>query len=36
MGATFAKWRSVYIIGENIPTEDCMEEKRGLVCEICY
>ncbi|MEK7088722.1 MAG: class I fructose-bisphosphate aldolase [Patescibacteria group bacterium] len=30
MGATFAKWRSVYIIGENIPTEDCMEENAVL------
>jgi fructose-bisphosphate aldolase, class I len=26
MGATFAKWRAVYIIGENIPSEDCMKE----------
>ena len=26
MGATFAKWRAVYQIGENIPSEDCMTE----------
>ena len=26
MGATFAKWRAVYMIGENIPSEDCMKE----------
>lgn len=26
MGATFAKWRTVYIIGKNTPTEDCIKE----------
>lgn len=26
MGATFAKWRAVYQIGENIPSEDLMKE----------
>ncbi len=26
LGATFAKWRAVYNIGENIPSEDCMRE----------
>lgn len=25
MGATFAKWRAVYTIGENIPSADCMK-----------
>ncbi|MBP6060616.1 MAG: fructose-bisphosphate aldolase class I [Candidatus Pacebacteria bacterium] len=26
MGATFAKWRGVYTIGINVPSEDCMRE----------
>lgn len=26
VGATFAKWRMVYKIGENIPSEDCMRK----------
>lgn len=26
MGATFAKWRAVYTIGENTPSEDCIKE----------
>ena len=26
LGVTFAKWRAVYVIGENTPTEDCMKE----------
>jgi fructose-bisphosphate aldolase class I len=25
MGATFAKWRAIYNIGSNIPSEECME-----------
>lgn len=38
-GATFAKWRAVYTIGENIPSADCMEEnailfmKFALICQ---
>ena len=30
MGATFAKWRAVYEIGENIPSIDCMKENAVL------
>jgi fructose-bisphosphate aldolase, class I len=26
LGATFAKWRVVYIVGENTPSVDCMKE----------
>lgn len=26
MGATFAKWRAVYLIGENTPSIDCMQK----------
>ncbi|MFA5931919.1 MAG: class I fructose-bisphosphate aldolase [Candidatus Paceibacterota bacterium] len=39
MGATFAKWRTAYQIGENIPSEDCIKEsavifaKYALVCQ---
>lgn len=39
MGATFAKWRAVYMIGENIPSEECMKEnavlfaKYALLCQ---
>lgn len=39
MGATFAKWRSAYIIGENTPSADCMDEnavlfaKYSLMCQ---
>jgi len=39
MGATFAKWRSVYTIKENTPSKDCMEEnavlftKYALMCQ---
>jgi fructose-bisphosphate aldolase, class I len=30
MGATFAKWRSVYTIGENTPSNNCVEENGSL------
>lgn len=39
MGANFAKWRAVYTIGENTPSEDCMKEnallfaKYALICQ---
>jgi len=39
MGATFAKWRAVYTIGENTPSKDCMKEnaitlaKYASVCQ---
>lgn len=39
MGATFAKWRAVYQIGENIPSEDCLKEnavslaKYAMLCQ---
>ncbi|OGI74278.1 fructose-bisphosphate aldolase [Candidatus Nomurabacteria bacterium RIFCSPHIGHO2_01_FULL_43_16] len=31
MGATFAKWRAVYTIGENTPSEDCMRENARVL-----
>lgn len=33
MGATFAKWRAVYLIGEKTPTEDCMKENANLLAK---
>lgn len=39
IGATFAKWRAVYTIGENMPGADCMKEnavtlsKYALICQ---
>jgi fructose-bisphosphate aldolase class I len=39
LGATFAKWRAVYLIGENTPSEDCIKEnaialaKYALICQ---
>ena len=33
MGATFAKWRAVFTIGENIPSRDCMEENAKLFAQ---
>ena len=39
LGATFAKWRSVYTIGENTPSEECMKAsaeifaKYALICQ---
>ena len=33
MGATFAKWRAVYTIGENIPSEDCMVKNAVSLAE---
>ena len=32
-GATFAKWRAVYLIGENTPTEECMKENAVLLAQ---
>jgi len=39
MGATFAKWRAVYTVGANTPSEDCMKEnavrlaKYAVLCQ---
>ena len=33
MGATFAKWRAVYTIGENIPSEDCIKENAVILAK---
>ena len=33
MGATFTKWRTVYIIGKNTPTEDCMKENAIILAK---
>jgi fructose-bisphosphate aldolase, class I len=33
MGATFAKWRAVYMIGKNIPSRDCMDENAKLFAQ---
>jgi len=32
-GATFAKWRAVYTIGDNIPSNDCMKENAVLLAK---
>lgn len=32
-GATFAKWRAVYLIGENTPTEECMKENAVFLAQ---
>lgn len=33
MGATFAKWRAVYVIGEKTPSEDLMKENAKILAE---
>jgi fructose-bisphosphate aldolase class I len=33
MGATFAKWRAVYTISENIPSIDCLKENAVLLAK---
>lgn len=33
MGATFAKWRAVYMIGENMPSADCMKENATVLAK---
>lgn len=33
MGATFAKWRAVYMIGENIPSRECMTENAIILAK---
>lgn len=33
MGATFAKWRAVYSISENTPSEDCFRENAKILVE---
>lgn len=33
MGATFAKWRAVYAIGENIPSRECMTENAIILAK---
>ena len=33
MGATFAKWRAAYTIGENTPTLDCMQENAVILAK---
>ncbi|MFA5791639.1 MAG: class I fructose-bisphosphate aldolase [Candidatus Paceibacterota bacterium] len=38
MGATFAKWRAVYLIDENIPSVECMKENANILAkyaEVC-
>ena len=36
MGATFAKWRAVYSIGENIPSQECMKENGFLLAKYAF
>lgn len=33
MGVTFAKWRAVYLIGENTPSVDCMKENASILAK---
>jgi len=33
IGATFAKWRAIYTIGENIPSQECMKENSFLLAK---
>jgi len=33
LGATFAKWRAVYTIGENTPSEDCIKKNAEIFAE---
>jgi len=33
MGATFAKWRAIYIIGEHTPSEACMQANADIFAE---
>ncbi len=33
LGATFAKWRAIYTISENTPSEDCMKENAKSFAE---
>ena len=33
LGATFVKWRAVYTIGENTPSEECMKENAILFAQ---
>ena len=35
-GATFAKWRAVYTIGKNTPSEDCMRENAKLFAKYAF
>ncbi len=36
MGAKFAKWRAVVIIGKGIPTDDCINENAKRLAEYAY
>ncbi len=33
LGATFAKWRAIYTVGENTPSHDCMKENAILFAQ---
>ncbi len=33
MGATFAKWRAVYTVGENLPSMECMQKNAESLAE---
>ena len=35
-GATFAKWRAIYTIGENIPSRDCMKENAVSLAKYAF
>ncbi len=36
MGATFSKWRAVYTIGKDIPSEDCMKGNAVSLAEYAF
>ena len=36
MGASFAKWRAVYLIGENIPSEDCLKVNAEIFAQYAF
>lgn len=36
MGATFAKWRAIYNIGIETPSEECMQENASIFAEYAY
>jgi len=36
MGATFAKWRAIYNIGENIPSLECMKVNANILAQYAH
>src|SRR3989338_6483872 len=36
MGASFAKWRAVYLIGENTPSEDCLKANAEIFTQYAF